>query len=576
MKKVMKYAADYKKELYLAILLIFLSVIVGIFPYFAANKLIVSFIEGPAFTVKMIINAGLFIAVFLVLKSVLNAIGITLSHKAAYGTLYEMRRRFGDKTASMPLGDILGKGSGFYKKKIIDDIGNLEVAIAHIFVEGIPNIVIPAAVLIIIFITDWRMGLLSLGGVPVSLSAMGAMMKMGMAKMPQYYQSQSKLNNTIIEYVSGMDVVKIFGQTTASYEKYTRDVENYKEYAYNWTSGSWPYMAVIGVVLPCTVVLTLPVGTLLYMNGHLTLGTLVFTLMLNLAIGVPLNKALMFLPSIPNLNYAMDAVEKSFEGVGVQTGTVNNMPEKADVRFENVTFAYQMNDDILADISFTAGQDSLTAIVGPSGGGKSTIAKLLVHYWDVGSGSIKVGGKDIRDYTADTLMDTISFVSQDNFLFNDSIMENIRIGKPNASDEQVAAAARAAACHEFIEALPEGYKTNVGTDGGKLSGGERQRITIARAILKNSPIVVLDEATAYVDAENEDLIQEAINNLISGKTVIVIAHRLSSIAEADQILVVNKGRLQASGKHGELLKSCALYQGLWAAGEETASWELEV
>jgi ATP-binding cassette subfamily B protein len=298
-------------------------------------------------------------------------------------------------------------------------------------------------------------------------------------------------------------------------------------------------------------------------------------LLLNLAIGIPFNKALMFLPTLPNLNYAVSQLVKSFEGASLQTGTDATTPAKADVRFENVTFAYG-NVDVLKDISFQANENSLTAIVGPSGGGKSTIAKLLVHYWDVKSGSIKVGDKDIRQYTADALMDIISFVSQDNFLFDDSIMENIRIGKPDASDDQVYAAAKAAACHEFITALPNGYNTRVGTDGGKLSGGEKQRITIARAMLKNSPVVVLDEATAYMDAENEDVIQAAINSLISGKTVIVIAHRLNSIAGADHILVMDKGELAARGRHDELLKSCALYQELWAANEETINWKLEV
>lgn len=575
MKNVMKYAAGYKKELHLAILMIFLGVIAGTLPYLVANELIVSFINNTKPAAKTILYSGTLIAVFLILKSIFNAVGITLSHKAAYGTLYEMRRKFSDKTVGIPLGDITDKGSGFYKKKIIDDIGSLEVMIAHVFVEGIPNIIIPVIVLIIIFINDWRMGILSLGSLPVSLFAMNTMMKTGMQKMPKYYEAQSKLNNTIIEYVSGMEVVKVFGQTTASYEKYSRDVKNYEEYAYNWTAGSWLPMSVVGVVLPCTIVLTLPIGLFLYMNGTLALDTLVFTLLLNLAIGIPFNKALMFLPTLPNLNYAVSELTKSFDGAGIQTGAYGDTPKKVEVRFEHVTFAYG-DVDVLKDINFIAKENSLTAIVGPSGGGKSTIAKLLVHYWDVKSGSIQVGGKDIRDYTADALMDAISFVSQDNFLFDDSIMENIRIGKPDASDEEVFAAAKAAACHEFITALPNGYNTRVGTDGGKLSGGEKQRITIARAMLKNSPVVVLDEATAYMDAENEDVIQAAINNLMSGKTVIVIAHRLNSIAGADQILVVDKGDLIAQGKHDELLKICALYQGLWAANEETVNWKLEV
>lgn len=574
MKQVMKYATSYKKELYLAMLMVFLSVIVGVVPYFAANQLISGLLAGIVFSEKAVIMSGVFIAFFLILKSVLNGVGITLSHRAAYGTLYEMRRKFSDKAASMPLGDITDRGSGFYKQKLIDDIGSLEVAIAHIFVEGLPNIIIPVVVLIIIFINDWRMGLLSLGSIPVSLLAMHTMMKKGMEKMPGYYEAQNRLNNTIIEYVSGMEVVKVFGRTAASYEKYARDVENYRKYAYEWTAGSWLPMSVIGVVLPCTIVLTLPVGLLLYANGSLTLGLLVFTLLLDMAIGVPFNKALMFLPTLPNLNYALTEIVRSLDTPALQTGSLDDRPDSPSVKFDHVTFAYG-DTEVLKDIGFTAAPGTLTAIVGPSGGGKSTLAKLLVHYWDVKSGSIQIGDRDIREYTADALMDTVSFVAQDNFLFDDSIMENIRVGRPGASDEQVYAAARAAACHEFVTALPEGYNTRVGTDGGKLSGGEKQRLTIARAILKDAPVVVLDEATAYMDAENEDVIQEAIGSLMSGKTVIMIAHRLHSITGADQILVMDKGELAAKGRHDELLFSSALYRKLWAACEETADWKLE-
>lgn len=575
MRKAIGYAAEYKKELWLALFLILLSVIAGVMPYFVANKMIVGYLEGTFGGTKSVILACSAIAAFLILKSVLNAAGITFSHRAAYGTLYEMRKKFSDKIATMPLGDVTGNGSGFYKKKIIDDIGSLEVAIAHIFVEGIPNLLIPVIVLLIIFTNDWRMGLLSLGSLPVSFLAMRSMMANGMKKMPGYYGAQSKLNNTIIDYIAGMDVVKIFGQTRASYKKYAANVENYREYAYDWTASSWLPMSVIGVVLPCTVILTLPVGLLLYAAGSLSLQTFIFTLLLNLSIGIPFHKAYMFVPTIPNLNYAVESLEKSFESPGVQTGDEQTISDHADVMFDRVSFSYG-NEDVLRQISFRAKPGTLTALVGPSGGGKSTIARLLVHFWDVRDGSIKVGGKDIREYTADALADAISFVSQDNFLFDGTILENIRISKPDSSEEDVYAAAKAAACHDFIMALPEGYDTQVGLDGGKLSGGEKQRITIARAILKDSPIIVLDEATAYIDTENEDLIQSAIHHLLEGKTVIMIAHRLHSIMDADQIIVVDKGELIAQGIHEDLLAECRLYQTLWKADTEVKGWQMEV
>lgn len=575
MRKAIGYAAEYKKELWLALLLILLSVIAGVMPYFVANKMIVGFLDGASSGTGGIFLSCAAIAALLILKSMLNAVGITLSHKAAYGTLYEMRKKFGDKIATMPLGDVTANGSGFYKKKIIDDIGSLEVAIAHIFVEGIPNLLIPLIVLLIIFTNDWRMGILSLGSVPVSFLAMRSMMANGMKKMPGYYGAQSKLNNTIIDYIAGMDVVKIFGQTKASYKKYAADVENYREYAYDWTASSWLPMSVIGVVLPCTVVLTLPVGLLLYSTGSLSLHTFIFTLLLDLSLGMPLHKAFMFVPTIPNLNYAVTALEQSFESPGVQTGEEQTIPDHAEVVFNKVSFSYE-NENVLKQVSFQAKPSTLTALVGPSGGGKSTIARLLVHFWDVRDGSIMIGGKDIREYTADALSDTISFVSQDNFLFDGTIMENIRIGNPAASVEEVYAAAKAAACHDFIMELPAGYDTQVGLDGGKLSGGEKQRITIARAILKDAPIIVLDEATAYIDTENEGLIQSAIYHLLAGKTVIMIAHRLHNVMDADQIIVIDKGELIAQGTHEDLFTKCQLYQNLWKANTEVKDWQMEV
>ncbi len=575
MTRVLKYAKEYKTYLYLAVIMIFASVISGIIPYFIVNELIVRFLNQSEVTNRYVIFAALSITAFLVLKSILNAIGLTFSHKAAYGTLYEMRKAFSERLEKMPLGMITEKGSGYYKKKIIDDIGGLEVTFAHYFVEGIPNLVIPVVVLLIIFIKDWRMGLLSLGSVPISFITMGLMMKAGLKKMPQYYQSQSRLNNTIIEYIAGMEVIKIFGRTTSSYKKYAEDVEDYTKFAYDWAKSTWWHMSIVGVVLPCTIVLTLPIGMLMYMKGALPLTTLIFTLLLDLGIGLPMNRALLFLPYIPQLGYAITELEKIFDGSTVSTGTIREKPHSYEVSFKQVTFAYQ-DKEVLKNISFRAHENSLTAIVGPSGGGKSTIGKLLVHYWDVKSGEITIGGRSITEYTSDTLMDMISYVSQDNFLFDDSILQNIRLGKSTATDDEVIRAAKAAACHDFIMKLPNQYETRVGVDGGKLSGGEKQRITIARAILKNAPIVVLDEATAYADAENEDLIQDAIHHLLKGKTIIVIAHRLQSIVNADQILVVDKGRIHSSGTHEELSVSCEQYRRLWTANQAAADWELEV
>lgn len=314
MFRVMKYAQKYKIYLVAAILFIFASVICGIGPYFIAYGIIIKFLNNINIQMNYVVYSGLLVIILLALKSVLNAIGLTFSHKAAYGTLYEMRKTFSEKLERMPLGEVTENGSGYFKKKIIDDIGGLEVTFAHYFVEGIPNTIIPIIVLAIIFVNDWRMGLLSLGSIPIGFITMGSMMATGVKKMPKYYQSQNRLNNTIIEYISGMEVIKIFGRTTSSYKKYTEDVDNYTRFAYDWTKSTWLHMSIISVVLPCTILLTLPIGILMYNNGDVSLQTLLFTLLLDFGIGIPLNRALMFLPYIPQLNYSITELEKTFEG----------------------------------------------------------------------------------------------------------------------------------------------------------------------------------------------------------------------------------------------------------------------
>ena len=576
MSSILKYAKSNKKYIYASFIFVMLSVAAGILPYFIANQLIVELLEtSSGIVMKLILQCAGAIGLLLILKAVFGGIGLSLSHKGAYGALYEIRKEFSDRMASLPLGEITGKGSGYFKKKLVDDIGNMELTLAHIIPEGIPNLIIPIIVLVIIFTNDWRMGLLSLVSIVIGLIAMSMMMKVGKIKMPAYYQVQNKLNNTVVEYISGMDVIKIFGRTTSSYQKFVTDATEYRDYTIDWGKTSWKYMSVVGIILPCTIMLTLPIGALMYLHGSLALEKLIFILLLDLGIGVPLNRALIFLSYIPILQYGITELEKTFKGVPLKTGTIEKPPLNYDIRYNQVTFAYN-EENIFENLNFEAKENTLTAIVGPSGGGKSTIARLLVHYWDVNEGSISIGGMDIREYTADMLMDMVSFVSQDNFLFAGSIMDNIRIGKPNATDQEVYAVAKAAACHDFISALPGGYDTNVGTGGGKLSGGEVQRITIARAILKDAPIVVLDEATAYADAENEDLIQEAICSLMREKTMIVIAHRLRSIVRADKIIVIDKGRLVAKGNHEELLECCNLYQNLWAANEQTDKWKMGV
>ena len=574
-KKILIYAEEYKNKIFLAMFLIFCSVIVGIIPYMITYHIILSFVEKHSVTMSYLLLTAGGVVLCLWLKSYLYLKGLGASHEAAYDTLMGMRQKIAGKMTKLPLGDINEKGTGSYKKNFVDDIESVEVLIAHMVPEGIPYVIVPIIVFGLLFILDWRLALLSMASIPIGAVVVIIMMGDGLKKMGPYYWSAQKMNSNIVEYISGMEVIKIFNRTTNSYEKYVSSVENYKKHALAWIKESWTYVAIYSAVLPCTILFLLPVGTVLYVNGTLSLSTFVFALLLAMSLGLPLIKLVEFFPTIPQLAYKIEQLEKTFEGEELKVADKGITPGHYDVDFKNVTFAYNQKD-VLKNVSFCAKQNTVTAIVGESGSGKSTLAKLLVHFWDVKEGEITIGGVNINHMSFENLMNLISYVSQDTFLFNASIMENIRIGRPEATDEEVMAVAKLAMCHEFIMNTDKGYDTNAGEAGDKLSGGEKQRITIARAILKNAPVIILDEATAFTDSENEDKIQEALNQLVVGKTLIVIAHRLSTIVEADNIIVMDKGNLVMQGSHDELLERSGTYQLLWRSHIKSMNWDINV
>lgn len=554
--------------------LISISVPFGVIPYFIMSGLTGEYLSGTAAVKTVLLSAAEIFGCFTV-KYVLYGMGLNQSHEGAYGTLYNMRVKLADNLMHQPLGEVVEGGTGKYKKSFIEEINRIELMLAHMFPEGIPNLVLPVIVLVIIFVTDWRMGLLSLGSLPFGIIGMGLMMSTGTKKMPMYFESGAKLNNAVVEYVSGMEVIKIFGQTAKSYEKYSDTVQNYKKFTLDWFKDSWKSMSMVYAGMPCTVLLTLPVGAVFYLNGTLELGTWIFVMMLNLSIAAPLTRIINFFPMFPQVDYTVRQLEKLYSGEDVQSGNITAFPENFDIELKNVDFAYN-EKNVLNNINFTAKQGRMTAIVGESGSGKSTIARLIVHYWDVSGGSILIGGRDIREYSFDTLMNMTSFVSQDNFLFKGTIAENLRMGKKNASVEEMISAAKSAACHDFISKLPKGYDTEVGTLGGKLSGGERQRITIARAMLKNAPIIILDEATASIDPDNETHITKALAALTKGKTVITIAHRLKTIERADKIVVLENGFVSAVGDHMELMERSPLYRKLQEMSALSGQWNIAV
>lgn len=585
-KKVFEYAGPHKKDLYIATFIVLLSVLMGVLPFVLAYQVISPLVMGNAVDTKYVCIRVIGVLICLILQAILYGWGLDVSHKAAYSTLLRLRTSLQKRFEAVPLGFIQDKGTGTIKKLFVDDVDSLEVLLAHSLPEGIANLMIPIAIYVAMFFIDWKLALLSLASIPISFAAMMIMYSVGMKKMGPYYMAGQKMNNTIIEYINGMEVVKVFNKDAESYERFRKDVSDYRDYTLEWYKAAWPWMAIYSSLLPCTIILTLPLGAWFVLCGFSTLPDLILVLCLSLSIGIPLLKSLSFLPTMPQLNYKIAALEQVLETAPLQQTDAVFHGKNYDICFDHITFGYEKSqpgpdgqpmvtmDEVIHDISFTAKAGQKTALVGESGSGKSTLAKLLIHYYDPQQGSISIGGQKITEMSLEALNSQVSYVAQDQYLFNTSILENIRIGRPDATDEEVLEAAKKAQCMEFLEKLPQGIHSMAGDAGKMLSGGQRQRISLARAILKNAPIIVLDEATAYADPENEEKMEAAIAELVKGKTLFVIAHKLPAIMNADQICVIEHGKLAATGTHAELLAICEEYKKLWKASQDSAEWKV--
>ena len=573
-KKVLEYAGPYKRLTMLSAFVILIAVLMSVLPFLFVYQIITPLVMGEAVDVTYIGIRVLGVAACLILHACFYVKGLSMSHEAAFNILFRLRVSLQKRMEKLPLGEIQEKGIGSMKRMFVDDVDSIELLLAHALPEGFGNVTIPIIVYISLFAVDWKLALMSLASLPIGLLAMVVMYRIGMKDMKNYYAAGKVMNNTIVEYINGMEVVKVFNKDGESYKRFEKDITAYRDFTLSWYKACWPWMAIYNSILPCTLILTLPLGSWFVLKGYSTLADLILVMCLSLSLGVPLLKAMGFLPSLPQINYKIEMLENMFNTAPLKQTTDEFKGNGHTVVFDGVSFAYK--EETVADqINLTIPQGQKTALVGESGSGKSTLAKLLVHYYDTNQGTISIGGQDICQMSLEALNTQISYVSQEQFLFNTSLMENIRIGRLSATDEEVLEAAKKAQCMEFLEKLPKGIHTLAGDSGKQLSGGQRQRISLARAILKDAPIVVLDEAMAFTDPENEEKMEAAISEVVRGKTLLVIAHRLPSVKNADQICVMSKGKIIATGRHEELIVGCEEYQKLWNASIDSANWKVE-
>ena len=573
MQTVFAYAGGEKKRMVWSVVLSVLSVLAGLVPFYCMYALICRFAAGTATETAAVQWCLLALTAYLV-KILLFSLSTGTSHAMAYTILEGLRLRLADRFLHAPLGDVENHSIGEIKNMMVDKIENLEPPLAHMIPEGAGHIVLPIVSIAALLCIDWRLALASLVTFPLSFLCMGLTFAISGDSFAQYDRSGNEMNSAIVEYIEGIEVIKAFGRAGVSYEKYAGAITGFRTFVVRWLTSTFVTMKLSFALFPSTLIGTLPTALALAGGGVITGPQAALAVMLSISMVGSLAKLEVFSENMRQVKSTVESLEAFLE--------MPELPEPAEraelkhtgVELKNVHFSYtgEKQDEVLHGIDLKLPAGSFTALVGPSGGGKSTVAKLIVRFWDVTEGEITIGGVNVKDMPLSQLSESVSFVTQDNFLFRCSLLENIRLGNPAATDEEVKAAARAAQCEEFIEKLPQGYDTPAGEAGRRLSGGEKQRIAIARMMLKNAPIVILDEATAFTDPENEDKLQQSIAALTKGKTLLVIAHRLSTIRNADNIVVLKNGAIAAKGTQEQLLEGCPLYRDMWQAHIGAKNW----
>ena len=540
------------------------SVIFKVIPYFMIADVVKMFLDGNR-EFKAYLVKAVWIALSFILAELLHSISTALSHKATFTVLANIRKTCCEKLARVPLGYVKDTSSGTFKNILVERIDSIETTLAHIVPEFTSNLLAPVIILIYFFLTDWRLALWSLVPVVVGFLSYFGMMLDYKPSFERTVQTTKDLNDAAVEYIDGIEVIKAFGKTESSYAKFTKAAMAYADSFISWMKRCSIFHALMMVVTPYTLLTVLPFGAHYVENETLTIPDFVMCIILSLGIVGPLITVGSYTDDLGKIGVIVGEVVGILEQPELKRPAESTaVPKDNSVTLTDVKFGYH-DKEILHGVTMELKAGTVNAIVGPSGSGKSTIAKLIASLWDVDSGSIKIGGVDVKELAFADFNRKIAYVAQDNYLFNETVRENIRQGNPDATDEQIIEVTKKSGCYEFIMQLENGFDTVVGGAGGHLSGGERQRISIARAMLKDAPIVILDEATAYTDPENEAILQNSIAKLVAGKTLIVIAHRLSTVKDSDQIFVVNDGNVTAHGTHEELLVSCPLYKEMWNA-----------
>ena len=561
---ILEWAGQKKKSYILSIILGIGNVICKIIPYFIIADVVKMFLNGSR-NFNNYMHDAILIAISFIIAELFHSLSTTLSHKATFTVLANIRKACCDKLARVPLGYVKDTSSGTFKNIMVERIDSIETTLAHIIPEFTSNLLGPIFILIYFFMIDYRLALWSLVPVVVGLISYFGMMIDFKPNFEKTVKTTKDLNDAAVEYIDGIEVIKAFSKTESSYERFTTSAKAYANSFISWMKKCSIYHALMMTITPYTLLTVLPIGAHYVANGSLSVNDFVLCIILSLSIAGPLITAFSYTDDLGKIDVIVGEVVGILEQKELQRPEKSlGVPADNSIILKDVKFGYH-DQEVLHGINMSFQAGSVNAIVGPSGSGKSTIAKLIASLWDVDSGSIEIGGVDIKDIALTDFNKRIAYVAQDNYLFNETVRENIRQANPNATDENIIEVTKKSGCYDFIMQLENGFDTIVGGAGGHLSGGERQRISIARAMLKDAPIIILDEATAYTDPENEAILQNSIAKLVAGKTLIVIAHRLSTVKDSDQLFVVDEGSIIAHGTHDELLKTCSLYKDMWNA-----------